>query len=258
MTFSVAGKGVVVTGAAGGIGRAISARLAEAGARLVLSDLDSERLHAVSSELGAHPVAGDAASAQGVASLIDEATAVLGRVDMYVANAGVATALGLEADDQVWQGNWELHVMAHVRAARLLVPRWVEQGGGCFVATASAAGLLMMVGDAPYTVTKHGTVAFAEWLSVTYGDRGVTVHAICPQGVRTPLYEAGESLKPVLDMQTILEPDAVADALMTSLDDGSFLVLPHPEVRDYYSFRAARTDRWLTAMRDLRQVIDPL
>ena len=142
--------------------------------------------------------------------------------------------------------------MAHVRAARRLVPDWLERGEGRFVVTASAAGLLTMLGDAPYSVTKHGAVAFAEWLSATYGSQGIDVHAICPLAVNTPMYENSGPLKPVLDRDPVLDPPAVAEALIDAMTDGRFFVLPHPQVTDYYAFRAADPDRWLKGMRKIQ------
>jgi NAD(P)-dependent dehydrogenase (short-subunit alcohol dehydrogenase family) len=142
--------------------------------------------------------------------------------------------------------------MAHVRAARHLVPAWLEQGQGRFIVTASAAGLLTMLGDAPYSVTKHGAVAFAEWLSATYGSQGIDVHAICPLAVSTPMYENSGPLRAVLDRDPVLDPQEVADALMGAMDDGRFLVLPHPQAADYYAFRAQDPDRWLRGMRKIQ------
>ena len=147
--------------------------------------------------------------------------------------------------------------MAHVRAARELVPRWLEDGGGGrFVVTASAAGLLTMIGSAPYSVTKHAAVGFAEWLSVTYGARGVDVHAICPQGVQTKMLEDSGPLQALLSRDSALPPEAVADAVVAAITEGRFLVLPHPEVADYYVARATDTDRWLSGMRRLQQKVD--
>jgi NAD(P)-dependent dehydrogenase (short-subunit alcohol dehydrogenase family) len=176
-----------------------------------------------------------------------------------MANAGIDGAGGpdsLAAPDAVWERVIDTNVMAHVRAARALVPGWLETGGGRFVVTASAAGLLTMIGSAPYSVTKHAAVAFAEWLSVTYGDRGVTVQAICPQGVQTRMLEEAGPLQELLSRDAALTPDQVADTWIASLADDRFLVLPHPEVAGYYAARAADTDRWLAGMRRLQQKVD--
>ncbi|WP_296604454.1 SDR family oxidoreductase [Nocardioides sp.] len=252
-------KGVVVTGAGRGIGRALATRAAAEGARVVVNDLDPATAQAVADAVGGTAIAGDASSADGVAALIDGATEVLGRIDVYCANAGIDGAGGvdsLQTSDEHWHRMLDVNVMAHVRAARLLVPRWLETGGGRFVVTASAAGLLTMIGSAPYSVTKHASVAFAEWLSVTYGHRGVTVQAICPQGVRTQMLEDAGPLQELLSRDQALEPEQVADAWTTALADDRFLVLPHPEVAGYYAARATDTDRWLAGMRRLQHKID--
>jgi NAD(P)-dependent dehydrogenase (short-subunit alcohol dehydrogenase family) len=252
-------QGVVVTGAGRGIGRALATRMAAEGARVVVNDLDADSARAVADEIGGTAVPGDASSADGVQHLVDRATETLGRIDVYVANAGIDGATGvdsLQTDDAHWERILDVNVMAHVRAARLLVPRWLETGGGRFVVTASAAGLLTMIGSAPYSVTKHAAVGFAEWLSVTYGHRGVTVQAICPQGVRTQMLEDAGPLQDLLSRDSALEPEQVADAFVAALADDRFLVLPHPEVADYYASRATDTDRWLAGMRRLQRKLD--
>jgi NAD(P)-dependent dehydrogenase (short-subunit alcohol dehydrogenase family) len=260
MHEKLAGRGVVVTGAGRGIGRAIATRMATEGARVVVNDLDADSARAVATELGGSPVPGDASSADGVRALVEKATAALGRIDVYFANAGIDGATGtdsLQTPDDAWDRILQVNVLGHVRAARLLVPGWLEDGGGGrFVVTASAAGLLTMIGSAPYSVTKHAAVGFAEWLSVTYGDRGIDVHAICPQGVRTQMLEDAGPLQELLSRDAALEPEQVVDAFVAALDDDRFLVLPHPEVAGYYAARAADTDRWLDGMRRLQRKVD--
>ncbi len=259
------GRGVVVTGAARGIGRALAARAVREGARVVVNDLDADACRETADALGATAVPGDCASVDGVDALVGAAVAELGRVDVWFANAGVDGAPGaglgdgasggvsLETSEEVWAQVHDVNVMAHVRTARALVPRWLEDGGGGrMVVTASAAGLLTMIGSAPYSVTKHAAVAFAEWLSVTYGDRGVTVQTICPQGVATRMLEGSGPLQALLSRDTALEPEDVAQAWVDSLADDRFLVLPHPQVADYYVARATDTDRWLAGMRRLQ------
>ena len=255
-TRSVAGQGVVVTGAARGIGRALAARLVAEGARVVVNDLDPAATEAAASEIGAHPVAGDAASETGVAALVGAARDHLGSVDAWFANAGIVRGLGLEATESDWAASWEVNTMAHVRAARLLVPEWLERGGGTFVVTASAAGLLTALGTATYSVTKHGSVAFAEWLSATYRHRGIVVHAICPQGVQTDMLHNSGPMERLLGADGALGPEEVADAMWQALQDGRFLVLPHPEVADYYRGRASDTDRWLGGMNKLQRYLE--
>ena len=258
---NVRDAGAVVTGAGHGIGRALAARLVAEGARVVVNDLDEDACRATADELGATAAPGDCSSDAGVRALVDTATAALGRIDVYLANAGIDRTQpdSLQASDEDWARMIDTNVMAHIRAARVLVPRWLEDGaGGRFVVTASAAGLLTMIGAAPYSVTKHAAVGFAEWLSVTYGHRGIAVQAICPQGVQTRMLEQAGPLKDLLTRDAALTPEQVADAWVASLDEDRFLVLPHPEVAQYYAARAADTDGWLAGMRRLQAKVDQL
>ncbi|MFE4700259.1 SDR family oxidoreductase [Streptomyces sp. NPDC056738] len=248
MVEAMQGAGVVVTGAGGGIGAALARRFAAEGARVVVNDLDAAKVKAVADEIGGIAVVGDASR------IVAEARDALdGTVDVYCANAGVGSGGSEAADESVWALAWDVNVMAHVRAAQALLPDWLERGGGRFVSTVSAAGLLTMIGAAPYSVTKHGAYAFAEWLSLTYRHRGVKVHAICPQGVRTDMLEATGSAGDLVLQPTAIEPGAVADALMKGIEEDRFLVLPHPEVAGYYQARAADPDRWMTNMNHLQQ-----
>ncbi|WP_392669280.1 SDR family oxidoreductase [Streptomyces sp. LN785] len=245
---AVQGAGVVITGAGGGIGAALARRFAAEGARVVVNDLDGSRIEALAEEIGGTAVAGDASR------IVDAARDALdGTVDIYCANAGLASPGDVFADEEVWAAAWDVNVMAHVRAARALLPDWLRRGSGRFVTTASAAGLLTMIGAAPYSVSKHGAVAFAEWLSLTYRHRGVKVHAICPQGVRTDMLTAAGSAGELVLAPSAIEPDAVADALFDAMAEDRFLVLPHPEVAGYYRARTADTERWLTSMNHLQQ-----
>ncbi|MFB8107148.1 SDR family oxidoreductase [Streptomyces sp. NPDC056007] len=245
---TVRGAGVVVTGAGGGIGAALARRFAEQGARVVVNDLDPARIELLAEEIGGTAVAGDASG------IVEAARDALdGTVDIYCANAGLASPGDAFADEEVWAAAWDVNVMAHVRAARALLPQWLERGSGRFVTTASAAGLLTMIGAAPYSVTKHGAVAFAEWLSLTYRHRGIKVHAICPQGVRTDMLTAAGSAGELVLAPGAIEPDAVADALFDAMAADRFLVLPHPEVAGYYQARATDPDRWMGNMNRLQQ-----
>ncbi|MET7917922.1 SDR family oxidoreductase [Streptomyces avermitilis] len=248
MVEAVQDAGVVVTGAGGGIGAALARRFAAEGARVVVNDLDAARAQAVADEIGGIAVPGDASVI--VAGARD---ALGGTVDVYCANAGLASGGTEAADDKVWALAWDVNVMAHVRAAQELLPGWLERGSGRFVSTVSAAGLLTMIGAAPYSVTKHGAYAFAEWLSLTYRHRGVKVHAICPQGVRTDMLTASGSAGDLVLAPTAIEPEDVADALFKGMEEDRFLILPHPEVAEYYQARATTPDRWLTNMNHIQQ-----
>ncbi|WP_405611131.1 SDR family oxidoreductase [Streptomyces sp. NBC_00076] len=251
MVGAVQDAGVVVTGAGGGIGAALARRFAAEGARVVVNDLDADRAGAVADEIGGIAVPGDASG------IVTEARAALGgTVDVYCANAGVAFedgAHGLSADEKSWAVAWDVNVMAHVRAADELLPAWLERGSGRFVSTVSAAGLLTMIGAPSYSVTKHGAYAFAEWLSLTYRHRGLKVHAICPQGVRTDMLAATGSAGNLILQPTAIAPEEVADALFKGIEEDRFLILPHPEVAGYYQARAADPDRWLTNMNHIQQ-----
>ncbi|MGW5637897.1 SDR family oxidoreductase [Streptomyces sp. NPDC003832] len=248
MVEALQDAGVVVTGAGGGIGAALARRFAGAGARVVVNDLDASRAEAVAAEIGAVAVPGDASR------IVAAAREALGTdIDVYCANAGVGSGGSESAGEDVWALAWDVNVMAHVRAAQELIPGWLERGSGRFVSTVSAAGLLTMIGAAPYSVTKHGAYAFAEWLSLTYRHRGIKVHAICPQGVRTDMLAATGSAGDLVLQPTAIEPDDVADALFKAIGEDRFLVLPHPEVAGYYQARAAEPERWLGTMNHIQQ-----
>ncbi|MFE2267367.1 SDR family oxidoreductase [Streptomyces griseosporeus] len=248
MVEAVQGAGVVVTGAGGGIGAALARRFAAEGARVVVNDLDADKAKAVAEEIGGIAVPGDASA------IVPEARDALGgTVDVYCANAGVGSGGSEAAGESVWALAWDVNVMAHVRAAEALVPEWMERGSGRFVSTVSAAGLLTMIGAAPYSVTKHGAYAFAEWLSLTYRHRGIKVHAICPQGVRTDMLDSTGSAGDLVLKPTAIEPDDVAEALFRGIEEDRFLILPHPEVAGFYQARAGDPDRWLTHMNHLQQ-----
>ncbi|MEV8020132.1 SDR family oxidoreductase [Streptomyces sp. NPDC086554] len=270
--MEINGRVAIVTGAAGGIGAAIAQRLLEHGARgVLLTDLDADRLAVTVKRLagahGAERVSGDAADAASTADLerlIAAAGERFGPVDLYFANAGVGGGPGLDASEAEWSRALDVNVMAHVRAAKLLVPGWVERGSGYFFSTASAAGLLTQIGSATYAVSKHGAVAFAEWLSVTYGNEGVRVSCLCPQGVETELLMAGTrsdnpseraAAQAVLDAGEVLAPLDVADRVMEAVGDERFLVLPHPQVLDFFRHKGSDYDRWLRGMRRYQEAV---
>jgi NAD(P)-dependent dehydrogenase (short-subunit alcohol dehydrogenase family) len=257
---------VVVTGGGSGIGAALVRRIAqEAPAALVVVDLHEDGAAAVRDQVAPEApgtdvwhAALDVSDEAQVQSLVHDVEHRNGTVDLFCANAGIGSAMGLEAPDEVWRRVLDVNVMAHLYAARALVPTWCERGRGHLLVTASAAGLLTNLGDAPYSVSKHAAVALAEWISVTYGDRGVGVSCLCPQGVRTPLLfgEGNEALATdVVKAQRILEPEEVADVTVAALREDRFLILPHEEVADYEQARAADRERWLRSMRRLQASI---
>lgn len=255
------GRTVVVTGGASGIGRALALRCAAEGARgVVVADLDEAGVASAAAEIGARArgVRCDVSDAADVESLIDGAEDAFGAIDLFCANAGVAHGAGLDADDDVWDREWNVNLRAHVFAARVLVPRWLERGAGYFLSTASAAGLVTQIGSAPYAVTKHAAVAFAEWLAVTYGDRGVGVSCLCPMGVDTPLLRQGLAAGDDLGVRVVgasgavIGAEEVADVVVDALREERFLVLPHPEVLEFLRRKVEDYDRWIGGMQRLR------
>jgi NAD(P)-dependent dehydrogenase (short-subunit alcohol dehydrogenase family) len=251
-----AGKQIVITGAAGGIGRALARRFAEESPRaLVLADRDLAGAEAIAAQLGGLAVELDAGSEASVRSLIAQATAANGPVDIFISNAGVPGAGGgPEVEDAVWDEAWRVNVMAHVWAARALLPEMIERGEGYLINTASAAGLLTQVSSLVYSVTKHAAVSLAEWLSIEYAEQGVRVSCICPQGVRTPMLElamtdaAGAA---ALNSGGLIEPEDVADAVIEGIRAERMLILPHENVSGFMAFKGAEPERWLRGMRRL-------
>ena len=254
-------KVAVVTGGAGGIGAALAAGLAEQGARVVVADLDPERTRQVAAAVGGIAVAGDVCRVEVLKEMIAAAETNFGPVDIFFANAGVGGEAGIGESEEEWQNILEINLLAHIRAARLLVPGWIERGSGYFVSTASAAGLLTQIGAAPYSVSKHAAVAFSEWLSVTYGDQGVRVSCICPMGVNTAIHtnaldaadEAWRLGANVVARGNVMEPNDVAAITLAAIEEETFLILPHPEVLEYYRRKGSGYDRWLAGMRRLQR-----
>jgi NAD(P)-dependent dehydrogenase (short-subunit alcohol dehydrogenase family) len=256
--MDLSGKRIVVTGAAGGIGLAMAKAALERGAEhAVLVDLDEARVAQAAADIGerASAVPGDVADA----ALLKRAFDASGQVDGFFANAGIGTGAGLGADAD-WSSTMRVNIDAHVTAAQLLIPNWVERGVGLWVTTASAAGVLTQIGDAPYSVSKAAAVALAEWLAITYGDRGIQVHCLAPMGVNTNLLNAGldadsQSVNVVAAAGEILEPEDVAREVMGAIEANRFMVLPHPEVAEFRRRKVADTDRWLAGMRRLQGAV---
>jgi len=261
--MELAGKVAVVTGGASGIGRALCRRFAAEGASVVVADVDAPGAAAVAQEIKGLAVPCDVSVEADVAALIDAARLSFDRIDLFCANAGIANGgqpdgpgagIGPEAPDEDWERMWRVNVVSHIYAARALVPLMLDQGGGYILVTASAAGLLTMLGNAPYSVTKHAAVALAEWLAITYGDRGLRVSCLCPQLVRTEMLAAAMATveQKGLAQLGILDPEDVAEVVVEGLREERFLILPHPEVANYFQRKAGDYDRWLVGMRRLQ------
>ena len=241
---------VVVTGAASGIGRALARRFAQEGAKLVVcSDLNGEGAEAVAKEIGGIFFRTDVSKEADIQHLIETVENDHGPIDLFCSNAGIGAHGGAEAPDRVWQRIWDINVMAHVWAARHLVPRMKARGGGYLMNTASAAGLLSQIGSAPYAVTKHAAVGLAEWLAITHGDDGIKVSVLCPQAVRTAM-TAG-NLDGVASIDGLMEPEELASVCIRSLEAEDFLILPHPVVLDYIQRKSGDYNRWIGGMRKL-------
>ena len=257
------GRHVIVTGAANGIGRALATRFHGEGARIVASDRDAEALTAVVDQLNASrprsavAVAVDLGTEIGNQHLVALAEDAFGPIDLFFANAGVAIGSDLSTTEAEWELAFDVNVHAHRWAAKYLLPGWLARGEGYFCSTASAAGLLSQIGSAPYSVTKHAAVAFAEWMSITYGDHGVRVSCLCPQGVNTnmlnqgPIGSSGAS-DVVRASGVVLEPHEVAEIAVGVIRAETFLILPHPEVLTYLQRKTGDYDRWLAGMRKLQ------
>lgn len=252
--MDISGRHAVVTGAASGIGRALARRLAEEGAgAVVLADRDLEGARAAAEPIGGLALELDAGREDSIRAVIARATEASGPIDLFFSNAGVPGPMGgPEIPDDDWDETWLVNVMAHVWAARALLPQMIERGDGYLVNTASAAGILTQVSAAPYSVTKHAAVALAEWLAVTYGDQGVKVSCICPQAVRTPMLDlameepAGAA---ALAAGGLIDPEDVAAAVVEGIRDERFLILPHEVVAKHMAVKAGDPERWIAGMR---------
>lgn len=251
--MKLAGKVAVVTGGASGIGRALCRRFAAEGARgVVVADLNAAGAESLAAEIGGLAVASDVSREADIVRLTELAFEAYGEIDLFCSNAGITLEGGVEAPDSEWQRIWSVNCMAHVYAARAVLPRMLARGEGYLLQTASAAGLLTETGSAPYSVTKHAALALAEWLAIAYGARGIRVSCLCPQGVRTNMLAEAASGPARFLLESALEPEQVAHAVVEGLAAERFLILPHPKVADYIRRKADDYDRWLRGMRRLR------
>jgi NAD(P)-dependent dehydrogenase (short-subunit alcohol dehydrogenase family) len=248
------GKIVVVTGGGNGIGRALCRRFAAEGAKaIVVADLNAATARQVADEIGGTAVACNVSREADVVALVTQTIERHGGIDLFCSNAGVAVNGDEHTPDAEWARCWDVNVMAHVYAARAVIPHMLERGGGYLLQTVSAAGLLTHPQSATYAVTKHASLAFAEWISMTYGDRGIIVSALCPQGVRTDMLRRAEAegTRRSFLLDSALEPEQVAEDVVKGLEAARFLILPHGEVAEYVRRRATDHDRWLRGMRRL-------
>jgi NAD(P)-dependent dehydrogenase (short-subunit alcohol dehydrogenase family) len=243
---------VVVTGAASGIGRALAQRFAAEGARLVVcSDRNGDGVRAVAQEVGGIAFTTDVSKEADILHMIETVEAEQGPIDLFCSNAGIGVGGGAEAPDEAWQRIWDINVMAHVWAARHMVPRMAARGEGYLLNTASAAGLLSQIGSAPYAVTKHAAVGLAEWLAITHGDKGIRVSVLAPQAVRTAMTAGNPD--GVASVDGMIEPEAVAEACVRAIEAEDFLILPHPEVLEYMRRKTGDYNRWIGGMRKLQR-----
>ena len=251
--MKVAGKAAVVTGGASGIGRALCRRFAAEGARaVVVADLNGAAAAAVADEIGGVAFEVNVARESDVLRLVREVIGKFGGIDLFCSNAGIMVEGGPETADADWQRIWEINVMAHVFAARAVLPGMLARGEGYLLQTVSAAGLLTLIGSAPYSVTKHAALGFAEWLAITYGDRGIRVSVVCPQGVRTAMLVDSDTGPANFLKATAVEPEDVAEVVVRGLAEEKFLILPHPDVAEYFRHKAGDYERWLRGMRKLQ------
>jgi len=251
--MNIRDKVVVVTGGANGIGRALCRRFAAEGARgVVVADLDGDGAAHVAKEIGGLAVTTNVSVEADIVRLVAQSIDIFGPIDLFCANAGVFGEVGgAEVPNNAWRQIWDVNVMAHIYSARTVLPGMLARGAGYLLHTASAAGLLTQVGGAPYAVTKHAAVAFAEWLSITHGDAGIKVSCLCPQGVRTQMLLGADGDRESFLKEGAVEPEDVAEAVIAGLAEERFLILPHPEVAEYFRRKADDYDRWLRGMRRL-------
>src|SRR5947207_7603108 len=258
-SMQMQGKVVVVTGGGNGIGRASCRAFASAGARaVVVTDIDQQAAQNVAEEIKGTSIPANVGKEAEVQRLVEETTRQFGQIDVFCSNAGIGVQGGPDAPDADWQRSWEVNVMAHIYAARAVLPQMLARKEGYLVQTVSAAGLLAQIGSAPYSVTKHAAMSFAEWLSITYFDQGLRVSALCPQGVKTEMLRKAEFGGGAFLLEGALEPEQVAAEVIKAVTEERFLILPHPEVAKYFQNKANDYERWLRGMRKLQAKTMPL
>ncbi len=261
--MKIDGRVVVVTGGAKGIGEAMCRRFVQEKARaVVIADIDVQKAGALAAEIGGMALKADVASEPDIMNIVAETERHFGPIDIFCSNAGILSADGpggtaASCNNDTWQRSWEIHVMAHVYAARAVLPGMIKRGGGYLLNMVSAAGLLNQIGSAPYSTTKHAAIGFAESLAITHGDDGIKVSVVCPMAVRTGMLAGNEDGSASID--GILDPEDVAGSIVRGIDEEKFLILPHPTVLEYMQRKAADYDRWIKGMRRLRrQLHDPV
>lgn len=255
--MDLTGKTAIVTGAASGIGKAIAQALHARGARIAAIDLNGQGAEVTGAALGGLGARVDVTDEAALTRFINKTERTLGPVDIYISNAGIGVTDGPgwgagDAANASWQACWDVNVMASVYAARHLA-RPMAARGGHFLITASAAGLLSQIGDAPYSATKAAAVAFAESLAITHGDDGLIVHCLCPEGVRTPLVEGVEG--GAQGLSGYIEASDVADAVLAAMAEKRFLITTHPNTAQYAAHKGGERDRWVAGMRKLRRQV---
>lgn len=250
--MEIRNKIVAVTGAASGIGKALAEAFSNAGANFVAcADINFDDAQSVATSLTGEAYKVDVSKEEDIKSFIDSVESQHGPIDLFCSNAGIGFGGGVEVNNDKWQRIWDVNLMAHVWAARYLVPLMIERGGGYLLNTASAAGLLSQIGSAPYAVTKHAAVGLAEWLAITYGDQGIKVSVLCPQAVRTKMTAGNEG--GVASVDGMMEPETVAQVCLEAIEAEQFLITPHAEVRDYIQKKTQNYERWIGGMRKLNR-----
>ncbi len=248
--MNIKDKIVVITGGASGIGRAMATRFINDGAKqVVIADVNADGLNEVATQIGARAIATDVSDEAAVKSLIKTTEDDYGQIDLLCNNAGIGSPGGPEVDNECWEQIWQINVMAHVYAARAALPHMLSRQDGYILNTASAAGLLSQVGSAPYAVTKHAAVGFAEWLALSYGKRGLKVSVLCPQAVRTAM--TADNQDGVASIDGMMEPEVLCESVVEAINAEQFLILPHQEVLGYMQKKTSDYDRWISGMQRL-------